>query len=169
MTNEKLAKTKELRKRLSNIGMNIVKADPWVPITLRDGTRYKLEYSFGAVLEVFRETGLNINLGQIQAHQILAQDVFPILLAAGLRTHHAGDPLLVEDGLLLDHVAMRHMLYYAECISQALDAVQPDQEELDAILEELRENAKESVDAPLVPMPISSDSGQDVEIVDVLS
>lgn len=167
---QKRLKMKELRNRLTTRGLELIKADPWVPIRLADDKVYRLEFSWAAAVEVFRETGININLGQLDMNKIMHMEVFPALLHAGLFVHHEkdlvvdGEPLTQDE--LMFKVNPRYMVYYATCITQALEAIQPDQQEMEDIISELEATAKEVPEAPLAMMNISSSSGADVELSD---
>jgi len=161
---EKRQKVKTLRKRMNSLGMELLKVDPWVPITLGDDKEYRLEYSYGAAIEVFKETGKNINLLEISSLDLGNPEVFPVLLFAGLHTHHEGEFTDVND--LLQVVRMRHLVYYITCIATALDAAQPDRDEVDDLAQQLKEVMEEEPELPLAQMNTFSDSGPSVEISD---
>jgi hypothetical protein len=163
--NSKIRRILEVKSKMDNLTFNILKVDPRVPIVLReDGheVEYFLEYSLGAAIEVFKKTELNINSVTLSPSQIADLTLFPLLLEAGLRTHQ---PHVFRDGSdkLMSMVSVRHMTYYVACISKALEAIQPDQQQMAEILEDMKE-ARE--DDPLVLTNTSLSSGPDVEILD---
>ncbi len=162
----KLKRMLEVRSRFDDLALNILKVDPRVSITLRrEGTDvgYFLEYSLGAVIEIFKSTGINLNTTQITPDQIANPGVFGSLLLEGLRTCQPTVFAAYDDVSVLKLASMRHMTYYTVCISKALEAIQPDQLEMAEIMEEMKE-AQESDPLPL--MSTSSSSGPDVDILD---
>lgn len=116
---EKLQKGK---KAYAAAIMEIPKTDPWVPIVLSD-SEYKLEFSFGAVEEVFRVTGKDINAGEIDMQSLRNNGILTAVLLAGLHTHH---PEMTEQELK-SKLTMKHRLYYATCMAKAWEATEPDQ------------------------------------------
>lgn len=161
-TPERLQRIKKLRNQLGNLGMELLKVDPWISITLNDNQEYKLEYSYGAALEVFEATGLNINVLEIRMADILKPSVFPELLLAGFSAH---EPMLHSKGVdaLMSMISMRHMTYYATCIAKAMEAAQPDAQEVNDIVNEIQSALKEEPESPLAQTSTSSDFGADVE------
>lgn len=134
---------------------NIVKADPWVPLILR-GKEYKLEYSWGAVKDVYRKTGKNINAGEVTLRDLADPDFVCLMLRSGLLTHHSdefGSKVLEE---MEHYLTMRHMTYYTTTIQFALEAIQPDVDDLTRVLGEegVTLNGKEE-DSPL-PFPLEA-------------
>lgn len=164
---EKIQKVRQLTKRLEGLNQEIISVDPWVEIVLGDKKTYKLEYSYGATKRVMRKTGLNLNVIDLSARDVMNDEIFPTLLFEGLTTHHK-DAFPDEDALL-DVVQRRHMSYYMACMQKALESAQPDQEKMREILQELQDvstQQEEEQETPLAEMPSSSSSGQNVKIME---
>ena len=164
---ERLKKLSNIRNRMTNLNMEIVRADPWIPIII--GTQeYHLEYSLKAALDIFRETGFNVNLDEITLDKVANLNVLPKLLLYGLDSTTDGEDhgFRTEDDIL-NALNPRYMVYYTSCIMKALTAIQPDEEAMQELIEQLRETIKEEdTTRPLAEMPTSSDSGDGVEILD---
>lgn len=146
--------------QLRNLAFQTVKVDPWVPITLGDGVERKLEFSFGAVVEIFQNTGFNINNGEVSASDLMDKKLAATLLKAGVSTHHP-EVQKMDDPAFYHLLQMRHFEYYRACLMEALNAAQPDPEEVEKIFAvDESEEKKEPVELPLPVTPISSTSGE---------
>lgn len=152
-----IGKLRERQSQFTASMENIPKTDPWVPIYF--GTQlFKLEYSFGAVRNFFRETGRNLNTGDIQMEDLADMELMVAVLLAGLKTHH---PELTGDDVA-DLISMKHRVYYAHTVVKALEATQPDMDQvLDAVgdmqdaISKLEGTADETPLPEIVPSPIS--------------
>src|SRR6266849_5509941 len=141
-TNGRIKQMMEVKLRIEGLGLRIMKVDPRVPITLpRDGAdvQYYIELSAGAAIEINRKTGININTTIITPEQITNIDVFASLLLYGLRTCQPKEFADIDEAALLHMVSMRHMTYYLACIGKALEAIQPDHDEIEEIMADMRE------------------------------
>lgn len=158
-----LQKAIKLQNDLQELTIRTVDSDPWVPIKI--GPReLKFELSYGAVCEVFRETGLVLNLLQITPSMIYDPRVFPKILMAGLRTHNEGLLAIYGDDAkqeqaILAQIPIRHMNYYQTIILRALQAVEPDPEEIQRINEQYELSAEPETQDPLTGGSTSEDSG----------
>jgi hypothetical protein len=139
--------------------LNIPTTDPWVPITLGDKT-YKLEYSYYAAQVILRETGKNIFAGELTVDDLSNMETLVSVLVIGLQTHQSDLP--VED--VEKRLTLKHRMYYAHCISKAMEVTQPDLSQMEAVLGEIKDLTEElqsleagDTTAPLpeiVPSPI---------------
>lgn len=142
---------------------NISKTDPWVHIDMNGQPNMRLEFSFGAVREIFRSTGLDINAGDVGPNQLGDPDMLCKMLTAGLRTHHK--QLMGEDAeeWTANHMAMKHRAYYQHKVMQAITATQPDLEDIEEMMAEaanvLGQEEAEQV-SPLVEIVDSPISGE---------
>lgn len=136
------------------------KSDPWYPILLgsKDNEReYKLEFSFGAVRRLFQDTGLDISASDIQMDHLGNMELLLKVLTAGLSTHH---PDITEEAVA-DLLNMRRRVYYAFVVSKAMQATQPDLEDIQELVNDvnsLQDMEEGDTSAPLpeiVPSPIS--------------
>lgn len=159
MANEaQLNKMKRFQEEFRKQMFNVVKSDPWVPITLGDGVERKLEFSYGAVVDVYQQTGFNINAGDINPSDLSNLDLLVALIQAGLATH---DPTI--KGMTMEQfrnlIRMKHVNYYIFAVQEAITATQPDQEMLTRIMAEDVEKDKDTEgkpeELPLVVTPIS--------------
>lgn len=139
----------------------IPQTDPWAAITLK-GQGFKVEYSFQAVREFYRVSGKDISKGELRLEDLGDMDMLVQVLLCGLMTHQ---PDMTEE-TLLPLLTMKHRLYYAQVIVSAIEATQPDYDQLEAMVGDLQlltaslEAGAEAGDttAPLpeiVPSPIS--------------
>lgn len=136
----KLVDLKSVRKAqedAKNKVYEIVKSDPWVPITLKDGT-YKLEFSYGAVKDVFRRTGKNLQNGEVTPQDIGDLDFMIAMMLDGLKANHPAFEDMELD-TFSKKLSMRHMVYYAAMLNQALEAIQPDISDLERVYGELKQ------------------------------
>jgi hypothetical protein len=152
-----------MRDKIQALSLNLVDSDPWVLIKLGP-TTYRLEYNYDAVVEVFRSTGIVLNLTNIMMGHLGDPNVFPALLEAGLRTHH-GDLLMElerQGKKLTSLVPMRHLQYVHTCMMLALQAAEPEPADVQRVLEEVEEQYQEDkqVELPLEDAPSSDASGQ---------
>lgn len=139
---------------------NICKTDPWVTIQLRSGDDaeiFKLEFSYGAVRKLFRATGKNLNNGEIDMTELSDMDFMCEVLAAGLSTHH---PELEDTEKVASLVSMRHRVYYAHRIALAMQATQPELEDLNEIMADLDALKDDESAGPLPEIVPSPTSGQ---------
>ena len=162
-TEEKLKKSIDAQRKIAELGLRIIESDPWVPVRFFND-EFRLEFSYGAVKEVFRRTGITIGFDELTTMQLGSPELMFTLLFCGLQVHHSGLFSKVED--LENAISPRHKNYYVTVLSQALRAVEPDPEEMFRIMAEAQEDDSQP---PLLPVGISSDSGHDVEILDAPS
>jgi len=149
----RVAKIQGLRRKLDEAAFNIVKTDPWVPITLK-GEQFKLEYSYFAVKTMYQEAGMKLTDNGFDMALLSDPELLAKALMYGLVTHHpAFDAEAVER-----HINMRHRVYYANCIRKAIEATQPDLSDLDA-----ETPAQEDSTDPLAGTGISLASGPSAE------
>lgn len=170
LTNEeRLVRAIKAQEKIQALGLQIVDSDPWVPCRLH-GKEYRLEYSYGAVKEVLRRTGVTIGMDVITTPIIGMESVFLPMLLAGLQTHHS-DEFIKAPGdydanleKLADMVPMKHRNYYITCISAAIQATEPDPFEMARIAAEAR--GDDDSQLPLALGSTLESSGRDVEILE---
>lgn len=152
---------KDKQKKYEESVQAIPKTDPWINIRFGD-TVLKIEFSFGAVREFYRESGKNINSGDLKMEDLNDMDLLFMVIKCGLRAHHPE----ITDEWLENALTMKHRLYYAQIISKAIEATQPDYDQLDAMMGDLKaltSGLEEEVEAgdttaplpEIVPSPIS--------------
>lgn len=158
--NERLKKALAAQKRITEIGFKIVKTDPWVPMVI-GGQEYKYELSYGATLDVFRATGLLVGLNQITPSELAKPEIFAAMLLAGLRTHHEDEFPDDEATLnkLLRRIPMKHYNYYTTVMHTAMQATEPDIEEISEITDSLNSDAEDQAPLDLQPESTSNGSG----------
>lgn len=158
-----LPSLKASQKRYEDSFQNIPQTDPWLLIKL-GGKEFKLEYSFGAVRELFRLTQKNINNGDLKLEDLNDMDLMVTVLLCGLHTHQ---PELGKEELE-SHLTMKHRMYYAHCISKAIEVTQPEFDQLEDVigsLQEIQAKLQEADDSNLplpeiVPSPISGQAAE---------
>lgn len=145
--------------------MNIPQTDPWVPLVLK-GEEWKLEFSYEAAQSVLRLTGKNIFAGELRESDLANMDMLVGVLVCGLKTHSQDVTIEAIAPLL----TLKHRMYYAHCISKALEVTQPDFAQLQDMLGDVQNMTKALQDleagdttAPLpeiVPSPISGEHAE---------
>lgn len=154
MANNRLVRMIKAQEDLRLLTMNVIKVDPWVPVVLK-GKEHKMEFSFGAVKELFRRTGLNLNRGEVDSDQLADLDFLCTIMLIGLKQ---GDPENFKDvdqekfEYMLD---MRYMQYYRTAVQTALTSIQPDPAEVDRIMGVIEEDEDKQLPlAELVDPPV---------------
>lgn len=153
----KMVKINEARAALDAATFNIVKSDPWVPITL-GGVEYKLEFSYGAVVQLYQKYGIEASnpasiLGLLKDPERVAE-----MLECGMTTHN---PMSLAAVKAL--MTMRHMEYYRFAIQKAMEGTQPDPAALEEFVNSLTSTDTEDAADPLAGTGISLSSGPSVE------
>lgn len=143
---ETLKRLVKAQQEVRNLAMRIVQTDPWVPVLI-GGIERRVEYSWGAVKQAFRETGIVVNNGELDMSQLSNYDLLSKLLLIGLR-HGTGAPFIeMTQETFDDLLNMKHMEYYKACLMSAIDATQPDLGEVQRIMGEIElpEDRQESL------------------------
>lgn len=141
---------------------NIPQTDPWVPLNLKY-QEFKLEFSFLAAQNIQRELGKNLFSGEITGADLANMDTLMTMLVAGLQVHHEGTTI----GDIAPLITLKHRMYYVHCIEKAMEVTQPDYDQLQEVLDDIRSMTDKletleagDTTAPLpeiVPSPISGE------------
>lgn len=150
------------QKRYEDAAIQIVRTDPWIPITLGKLGELKFELSFAAAREIYRRTDKNLNAGELKMEDLQNMDILCTVLTCGLMTHQ---PELTE-AQIEANLTLKHRIYYAHIIGKAMEATQPDLADMESIIAELKalsDNSEAELEAgdtsaplpEIVPSPIS--------------
>lgn len=175
---QRMTKMFEIQRGMQDLSLRIVDSEPFVPMKL-GGKDYKYELSYQAAVEVFQKTGITIGVDNITPNLIMDKDVFPVLLVAGLRTHHEDDFADFEaaKSAVLKKVSLRHLNYFVAVIQSALQAVEPDPDQLAELTTAMHDLIKDRNDeadtaSPLAVVPIfdgSSSNAFDMDSIEPTS
>lgn len=151
-------------KAMEDKQRDIVRTDPWVYIELlngRDGyTKLKLEFSYGAVCDLYRDTGKNLQAGEINRDDLANMEFLAQMLFHGLTTWQPDVTLEKVQRMM----AMKHRMYYVHTIGKAIEATNvgtEDMLELAAMVEQAQSQEGEvAAELPLPEIVRSPLSGQ---------
>lgn len=170
---QRMKKMFEIQHSMQDLSLRIVDSEPFVMMKL-GGKEYKYELSYQAAIEVFQKTGITIGVDSISSSLIMDVDVFPVLLVAGLRTHHEDEfaDFEASKSAVLKRISMRHLNYFVAVVQAALQAVEPDSDqlaELTTAMHELVNSRNEDLDtaSPLEVVPISDGSSSNALDMDL--